>query len=173
MEQEPHRNQYSDRRMDMGMLLVNKSGNEIYWNQISWARLLTLAEMYAWEPSGTTKPYDWDDSTTTENPLPAWDGSYDNNGWQFVEPEDARAMGDALEKALDDIPDHDGPDKIITYRKGEKTGVLPIDALISVLGSGIAGPNYKLNLFEFFAGEGKDRLREFIQFCKQDGFVIY
>ena len=81
MEQEPHRNQYSDRRMDMGMLLVNKSGNEIYWNQISWARLLTLAEMYAWEPSGTAKPYYWDDLTTPENPLPAWDGSYDNNGW--------------------------------------------------------------------------------------------
>ena len=156
----------------MGMLLVNKSGNEIYWNQISWARLLTLAEMYAWEPSGTTKPYYWDDSTTPENPLPAWDGSYDNNGRQFVEPEDARAMADALEKALDDIPGHDGPDKMMTYRQGEKTGVLSIDLAISQLGLNI-GPNYKLNLFEFFAGGDKDRLREFIQFCKQDGFFIY
>jgi|AP82_1055514.scaffolds.fasta_scaffold65141_1 hypothetical protein len=162
----------------MGMDLANKLGNEISWSNIAWAKLLALAEMYGWEPVGTTEPCDWtepcnwDDSITPENPLPAWDGSYVHNDHPFVEPEDARAMADALEKALDDIPDHDGPDKMMTYRQGEKTGVLSIDLAISQLGLNI-GPNYKLNLFEFFAGGDKDRLREFIQFCKQDGFFIY
>ena len=156
----------------MGMDLANKLGNEISWSNIAWAKLLALAEMYGWEPGGTTESCNWDDSTIAENPLPAWDGSYSCNDHPFVEPEDARAMADALEKALDDIPDHDGPDKMMTYRQGEKTGVLSIDLAISQLGLNI-GPNYKLNLFEFFAGGDKDRLREFIQFCKQDGFFIY
>ena len=162
----------------MGMDLANKSGDVISWSNIAWAKLLALAEMYSWEPVGTTEPCDWtepcnwDDSTIAENPLPAWDGSYSCNDHPFVELEDARAMADALEKALDDIPDHDGPDKMMTYRQGEKTGVLSIDLAISQLGLNI-GPNYKLNLFEFFAGGDKDRLREFIQFCKQDGFFIY
>ena len=136
----------------MGMLLANKSGNSIRWGHISWAKLLALAEMYSWEPVGATEPCDWTepctwgDSTIAENPLPAWDGSYSCNDHPFVEPEDARAMADALEKALDDIPDHDGPDKMMTYRQGEKTGVLSIDLAISQLGLNI-GPNYKLNLF--------------------------
>jgi len=148
----------------MGMLLANKSGNSIRWGHISWARLLSLAEMYGWEPSGTTEPHG--------EPLDDWVGGYNSNDGQYVAPEDAKAMGDALRKALDDIPDHDGPDKMMTYRQGEKTGVLSIDLAISQLGLNI-GPNYKLNLFEFFAGGDKDRLREFIQFCKQDGFFIY
>ena len=95
------------------------------------------------------------------------------NDGQYVASKDAKAMGDALGKALDDIPNSGGNDNTMTYSQGEVTGVPSVDLLISVLGPGIIGPNYKLSLFEFFAGEDKDRLREFIQFCKQDGFFIY
>ena len=94
----------------MGMLLANKSGNSIRWGHISWTRLLSLAEMYGWEPSGTTEPHG--------EPLDDWVGGYNSNDGQYVAPEDAKAMGDALGKALDDIPDSGGNDKIITYRNG-------------------------------------------------------
>lgn len=149
----------------MGMRLENKSGNSIRWGHESWARLLSLAEMYGWEPSGTTEPHG--------EPLDDWVGGYNSNDGQYVSPEDAKAMGDALGKALDDIPDSGGNDKTMTYSQGEVTGVPSVDLLISVLGPGIIGPNYKLSLFEFFAGEDNlEGLREFIQFCKQDGFFI-
>ena len=89
-------------------------GNELGPYAISWARLLALAEMYAWEPSGTTEPHG--------EPLDDWVGGYNSNDGQYVAPEDAKAMGDALGKALDDIPDSGGNDKTMTYSQGEVTG---------------------------------------------------
>ena len=83
------------------------------------------------------------------------------------------AVADALEKALDDIPDHNAmPDKIVTYRIGETSGEPVTDALLAVL-DGVSAPNSALNPFEFFGGEDKLRVKDFIAFCRKGGFYIW
>ncbi len=68
----------------------------------SWTRLLSLAIFYGWQPMGTRAP-----SMTEIHGFhdESWDGTYLTNDGQIVVTEDALALGSALEKSLDDIPD--------------------------------------------------------------------
>jgi hypothetical protein len=76
----------------------------------------------------------------------AWDGTYLTNDGQVVVAEDALSLGMALEKALDDIPDFNLDDY---------------------------SPDLsQVNPFEYFAGEEKDQLVDFIKFCKLGSFLI-
>jgi hypothetical protein len=109
----------------------------------SWTRLLSLAVFYGWQPMGTRVP-----SITELHGFDAesWDGTYLTNDGQIVVTEDAWALGFALEKSLDDIPDFNLE-------------------------------SYSLDLsqihpFEYFAGEEKQRLKDFIKFCRLGSFLI-
>jgi hypothetical protein len=75
-----------------------------------------------------------------------WDGTYLTNDGQIVVSQDALWLGRALEKSLDDIPDFN-------------LDVYPLD------------PN-KITPFEFFAGDGKQQLTDFVRFCKLGSFLI-
>ena len=109
----------------------------------AWLKLLSLAMFYGWEPMGTRVP-----SITELHGLNIedWHGSYLTNDGQIVVEEDAFSLALALEKALDDIPDFN-------------LEVYPTDLS-------------QINPFEFFAGEGKQQLAEFIEFCWLGSFLI-
>ena len=109
----------------------------------SWTRVLSLGLFYGWQPMGTRVP-----SITELHGLidEYWDGTYLTNDGQIVVTEDALSLGIALEKSLDDIPDFN-------------LEVYPLD------------PG-KINPFEYFAGDEKRHLADFIRFCKLGSFLI-
>ena len=84
----------------------------------------------------------------------SWDGTYLRNEGQIVRAEDALLLAMALELSLDDIPDVN-PERggVTSNGPDEQTplGILP---------------------FEYFAGDGKQNLAEFIRFCTLGEFVI-
>src|SRR5215216_921499 len=109
----------------------------------AWTRVLSLAMFYGWQPLGTRVP-----SMTEIHGFysDAWDGTYLTNDGQIVIREDALALGRALKKSLDDIPDFNLDYYSIDLRK--------------------------VNPFEFFAGDGKQQLVDFIKFCRLGSFLI-
>lgn len=109
----------------------------------SWTKLLSLALFCGWQPMGTRVP-----SMTEIHGFydEAWDGSYLTNDGQIIVAEDALSLGTTLESSLDDIPDFN-------------LEFYPLDL-------------NQINPFEFFAGDEKQRLVEFIQFCKLGSFLI-
>jgi len=109
----------------------------------SWVKILNLAMFYGWQPLGTRVP-----SITEIHGLifEDWDGTYLTNDGQIVVAEDALRLGRALEKSLDDIPDFN-------------LEVYPPDL-------------NQINPFEYFAGDEKQQLTDFIRFCRLGSFLI-
>lgn len=109
----------------------------------SWVRVLSLGLFYGWQPMGTRVP-----SMTEIHGFHAeyWDGSYLTNDGQIVVSADARALGRALERSLDDIPDFN------------------LDLYVADLN--------KITPFEYFAGDEKQQLVDFIKFCRLGSFLI-
>jgi hypothetical protein len=77
----------------MGMDLISKSGSTFDLSSDWWLFYRTLAEKCGWTPKGTGKP----DHLSEKD---EWDGNYDYNDGQTVHEEDARALAQALERAL-------------------------------------------------------------------------
>ena len=109
----------------------------------SWIKLLSLGLFYGWQPLGTRVP---SMSEIHGFNIESWDGSYLTNDGQIVVAADARSLGTALERALDDIPDFN------------------LDYYFSDLS--------KVNPFEYFAGDEKSHLVDFIKFCRLGSFLI-
>jgi hypothetical protein len=109
----------------------------------SWTKVLSLAIFYGWQPMGTRVP-----SMTEIHGFDTeyWDGTYLTNDGQIVVAEDALFLAMALEKSLDDIPDFN-----LRY--------FPLDL-------------NKITPFEFFAGDEKGQLVDFIKFCRLGSFLI-
>ena len=129
-------------------------------NHIFWNRALQLAKDYGWKPAGTTPPGDWDpDASGT------WDGSYSSNDLQEVSAADGRALADALEEALDDIPNHNIDDAApaVLHNVDPERIVEKMQELID------PPPT---NLLTFFAGDRKWELRELVDFCRLGAFEI-
>lgn len=109
----------------------------------SWVKILSLGLFYGWQPMGTRVP------SMTEihgYDIEFWDGTYLTNDGQIVVAEDASSLAIALEQALDDIPDFN-----LDY--------YPLDLS-------------KISPFEYFAGDEKQRLKDFIRFCRLGSFLI-
>ena len=109
----------------------------------SWVKVLSLGLFYGWQPIGTRVP-----SMTEIHGFNAeyWDGSYLTNDGQIVVSADALALGRALERSLDDIPDFN-------------LDVYAVDL-------------DKITPFEYFAGGEKQQLVDFIKFCRLGSFLI-
>ena len=138
----------------MGMSLCGKGG-DTQFNIFSWNRILKLAYWYGWQPMGTEAP-DWEEIYGTpihpdyKHPKHSdWNGTYFSNEGQFVADRDAGNIAAALERAFDDIPDH--------------------DCSISVFDAPTA---QDISPIEYFSGQGKTRVRDFIEFCRAGGFLI-
>jgi hypothetical protein len=119
----------------MGMDLTGEGG---YFRFLpgTWRAVLELAHEHGWELAGTKPPeftvYAPDGVTVDEVATRAerqryanWDGGYFWNEYQVVCDEDAANIADALERALDDVPDEGDGGHILTpaqheaYQRGE------------------------------------------------------
>jgi hypothetical protein len=87
-------------------------------------------------------------------------GGYFVNDGQRVTAEDARALADALERALPDIPDHDA--------MAHKTFEHPSEPGVRLVAIDTPASPY-----EWFSGDKKRLVRQFIDFCRQGGFEIW
>jgi hypothetical protein len=138
--------------------------------------MLELAYGYGWKLAGT-EPGQWVDRLTGElgeqmYPNPdEWDGSYFGNCFQWVTDEDAAHIADALEQALDDIPDFDTDEKWVEYGP-TNLPTSPVERSLVEEGFAVSGPNESLSPPEFFSGEDKQKVREFIAYCRAGAFCI-
>ncbi len=99
----------------------------------------------------------------------AWYGGYVANAGQWVSAADARAWADALENALDDVPNHDA--RIL------KPQAYPMPIAVARLfrdltGGGLPDPGQHINALEWFSGTRKQELRDFIAYCRRGGFAV-
>ena len=143
--------------------LTGPAGTIVVGN-LSWAMVLKLALDAGWKPRGTAPPEDFygeveRDGYTTKQWNPR---NYFSRRGQSVSEEDALAISEALTKALQDVPDHDAvAHKVMGFIDTSLIGRFPI-----------LDPKRKVNPFEYFSGENKNRLRKFIVYCRAGGFKI-
>lgn len=93
----------------------------------------------------------------------AWNAmDYSSRRRPMVTAEDALHLAEAAERMFDDIPGHDA-----IAHKVLSTLDFPFGKPMRVL-----DPLADISPLEFFCGEGKARLRRFIDFCRAGGFQI-
>src|SRR5260221_3153041 len=106
-----------------------------------------------------------------------WSGTYSTNDGQMVKAEDAFALAYALQKSLDDIPDvnievnrnakywfEDDTREWLSPEEKEMIEEGLKDDLLDIMG---------IHPFEYFAGDQKRHLTEFIRFCRLGSFIIF
>lgn len=164
-------------------------GGDRHYTLPAWGMLLDLAVRGGWRPAGAVEPEDEEgpeddgeegsvlEVDAADHQLPAGSAlghaivslfpsadnpllmSYFYNCGFRVTPEDARALADALERALPDVPDHDAMEHK-TYRHPGMPGVRLVNVTTPV------------SPFEWFGGK-HELLRDFIGYCRQGGFEIW
>ena len=140
----------------------------------SWSRILGLARFYGWQPMGTLPPFIHNlRQPAYEDPARSkWDGTYLRNEGQLVQATDALAMAIALEMSLDDIPDVN-PERDTAMEDDLPEWLSPAEK--ALIRDGLVDHEYNLSAilpFEYFAGDAKQNLIEFIRFCMLGEFVI-
>src|SRR5262245_18962554 len=137
-----------------------------------WAKAMELALSYGWRPMGTQAPLDLNFYELNAD----WHGAYLTNDGQTVKAEDAFLLAAALEKSLeyisdvtikidwnsvfrveDDLPEWLSPDERELMEEELQ------DSLLAIMG---------VHPLEFFAGDEKRHLKEFIRFCRLGSFEI-
>ena len=157
----------------MSFELVNVS-TEITrkFSRQTWAKALELAQLSGWKPLGTDAPWTHDPYELNAD----WSGTYMTNDGQVVKAEDACALAAALERSLDQIPDagihfawdaalwrdDDLPDWLTPEERAYIEETLQ-DGLVDMM---------VIDPLEFFAGDEKRHLQEFIRFCRLGSFEI-
>lgn len=81
----------------MGFDLCGRGGLHAE-NWSAWVSLLDLARRYGWKPAGTVMNQD----------VVGWNGSYLSNNYQEVTDTDAKALGEALMRAVHDLANQRG-----------------------------------------------------------------
>jgi hypothetical protein len=159
----------------MGVGLNGAGGNERF-SHMSWYKVLNLACEYGWQPAGTELPR-WHDETGALIEQPShdpdeWSGTYYTSDGQYVTDEDAAHIAEALQRALEDIPDFETGEKWVEYGPADQIKSPVARALVEA-GGVVSGPNESLTPLEFFSGEPKQHVRNFIAFCRAGGFCIF
>lgn len=141
--------------------LRRKEGSNFEFTMSGWRNILFLGQQYSWHPAGTLEPEFGHDRF-----VPIWDGRYDSTDGQEVTAQDARALADALEKSLDDIPDNPQPGQILEREGADLLGAMARDMEKVWL-------NMNQHSFGFFGGENKKKIEQLIEFCRRGAFFIF
>lgn len=159
----------------MNYLLSNRSTRSLQTlSKETWSRILGLAKFYGWQPMGTLPPFihNLRRPTYADEANDAWDGTYLRNEGQVVQAEDALALALALQMSLDDIPDVN-PERDLTIEDDLPDWLSPAEKAMIRDGLEEHEPApLGILPFEYFAGDGKQNLTEFILFCMLGEFVI-
>ncbi len=159
----------------MGMSLSGAGGHERF-NHTAWWQVLKLASEYGWHPAGTEAVQRYDETGELFEQLShdpdEWSGTYFTNDGQYVTDADAAHIADALERALDDIPDFNTSEKWVEYGPANQP-TSPVTRAMVEAGLVASSPNESLTSLEFFSGEAKQHVRDFIAFCRAGGFYIF
>ncbi len=157
----------------MTLELINATTNtRRKYSREFFEKALELAQAYGWRPLGTqliTSPDEYHLRTL-------WNGAYLTNDGQTVLLEDALRLAQALQCALDDIPDESSAIDWNSNRwrdddlpewlsPAERTQVE--EGLMAHAPAGM-----ELHPFEFFAGAEKPYLVELMRFCRLGSFTI-
>ena len=159
----------------MSYLLSNQSTKLLQTqSRESWSRILSLARFYGWQPMGTLPPYihNLRQPVYEDAAQGIWDGTYLRNEGQLVHSADALAMATALEMSLDDIPDVN-PDRGTALEDDLPEWLSPTER--ALIRDGLVDDEHNVSAilpFEYFAGDAKQNLIEFIRFCRLGEFVI-
>ncbi|HEU0296125.1 MAG TPA: hypothetical protein VFR47_25545 [Anaerolineales bacterium] len=159
----------------MNYLLSNRSTSSLQTlSKETWSRILSLARFYGWQPMGTLPPFihNLRKPSYTDGANGVWDGTYLRNEGQVVRTEDALALAGALQASLDDIPDVN-PDRELTMEDDLPEWFSPAEK--AIIRDGLEEhKETPLGIlpFEYFAGDGKQNLLDFIRFCMLGEFVI-
>ena len=149
----------------------------------TWSKILSLALFYGWQPMGTLPPFihNLRQPVDRDGQPEVWDGTYLRVAGQTVREEDALALADALQMALDDIPDVN-PDRDLDIEHDLPEWLSPAEK--ALMRDGLEDHDFQEHLeaheeiplgilpFEYFAGDGKQNLIDFIHFSMLGEFVI-
>ena len=128
-------------------------GGEFQLNWRGWGLMLDLAHDHGWEPVGIERRSIDDAGYVQEE-----EGTTFIDNWHAFSTEGAASLAAALERALDDIPDHEAlaPKDL----SGDGSTRIPGNRIDEV------------SALEWFSGPRKQIVRDLIQFCKAGGFTI-
>ncbi|MFT3685140.1 MAG: hypothetical protein QM783_09490 [Phycisphaerales bacterium] len=129
----------------------------------SWGMLMKLAFDSGWKPMGCERPLDWEAIDKYGNPRRFFSMDYFSRRGQRVLAADAAAIADALESGLLDVPPFDALGLKVVSSIDMPHLAKPLRSL---------RPGVKVNPFEYFSGDNRDGLREFIAYCRKGGFEI-
>jgi hypothetical protein len=157
----------------MSYELINKTTQICRtFSRQSWTKALELARLYGWQPMGTRLPFLHNFHELNAD----WNGTYLTNDGQTVKAEDAHCLAAALEKSLKDIPTANAEidwsskfwleDDLPEWLSPEERAIIEEeleDGLLDILGT---------HPLEFFAGDEKRQVVDFIRFCRLGSFEI-
>jgi hypothetical protein len=140
----------------MGMDLSG-AGGYFRWTNSGWYDILELGKEFGWIPTGTGPPR----GTRKE----AWGlGAYYGNDGQRVYARDARALADALERAVAALP----------QRKSQKrTRIARATDYLEAELTGGRRPRRGRVAVSQFGWEDVAYIREFIEYCRAGSFRLF
>lgn len=141
----------------MGMDLSG-AGGYFRWDVTSWGDVLELGMAFGWKPTGTGPPRGM---TKAECGV----GSYYGNDGQLFYARDARALADALERAVEALASKKANQP--RTRKAQ-----PADHLLAAI-TGKKRPKNGRVAVHRFDPEDLVYIREFIDYCRAGSFRIY
>jgi hypothetical protein len=148
-------------KTDPGLALYGACG-EFALSDRAWRLLHALALRHGWKPEETMPPHPEYVDDEASRTAAAWDGRYFPAGCQRMTESDARAMADALEHALPDIPDDDAlSDKVFAARADDPLA----------LWGRPARPETTITAMEEFSGRNKQHLMCLIGHLREGGEI--
>ena len=155
---------------------LRSSDGEFRLVKTEWEKALSLARMYGWEPQRTAVAVRAGGHGRQEHEWVSPDrrGGSRTSSYQTFTAAEAAGLAAALERALDDLPDHD----CLEYAKSRlkdvcaARGVPPPRGAFAdlIVLDGVAAD--RASPREFFSGPGKQQIRDFIEFCRSGPFTI-
>lgn len=146
----------------MAVILRGEHGDFVLNNK-GWGLLLMMAWDYGWRPEGTRPPEHWK-HVNRENLPETWaKADYVTGKGQRILAPDAKALGDALERAVDDLPNHDP----LVEKEVARLNI-PAFPSMRVVRSDVPTTN-----LEVFGGENKEGFRRLIAFCRAGELAVW
>jgi hypothetical protein len=143
---------------------VRNQRRQITFNNRTYGMLMKLAFDGGWRPIGCLEPEGWTGLDAEGKSVKFFSMDYFGGRGQRVQEQDALAIAQALETAMDDIPQFDA----LGFKVQSEIRLPGQDQTIRQL-----RPGAKVNPFEFFSGRGREAVLAFAEFCREGAYSIH